>query len=113
LAAAGAALYASRSTPQVDITCRWLREAIPLPLLVLAAAGALAWLRDPALRLPVVLVVAVGAAFLYDAHATMNQLWGIRRFVPIVIPGVMVLAAGALVRATRATLGARGDAAAI
>jgi hypothetical protein len=104
LAGTAATVYVTRSTFQGETTLRWLAEVVPWPMLLLAGLGLTRWLRDPALRLPALLLLVCAGAFVYDPHVTPVQLWGLRRFVPIVVPAVAVLAADALARLARAVV---------
>ena len=83
-------------------TLNWLAAYLGWPVVVLGAIG-LAWLTYRAIAgwqphlLPVVLVVlAVATVYLNRTGIFPDQIWAVRRFMPVVIPGLLVGTAAAL-----------------
>jgi hypothetical protein len=76
----------------------WLAAYCSWELLALAAAGGVAaWRRGgPAARFAVLYWLLVAAIFIANPRVTVYQPWAIRRFLPVVIPGLMIAAAAAL-----------------
>lgn len=71
-----------------------------------ALAGFMLWLRRavlgpfrPALLMTLLLWGGYSLLYLYQPSISPDQPWGMRRFVGLVIPGVVLLAAGVLARA--------------
>ncbi len=62
-------------------------------MLLTAAAGALLWPRPPGWGLALIVLAVVGLPFLWNPHVTPVHLWGVRRFVPVVVPWLGLLAA--------------------
>ena len=87
----------------------WLAAYCTWELLALAAAGGVAvWRRgDPAARLAAVLCVLVAAIFIANPRVALYQPWAIRRFLPVVIPGLTIAAAAGLALITAASGRAR------
>ncbi len=85
---------------------RWLVDWFGIVLIALAVGGLLLLLRR-ALRSDVVaaaLVVLVGplaVIYLWEPHVAPDQPWAMRRFLPVVIPGLVIGAAVALQALTR------------
>jgi hypothetical protein len=77
---------------------QWLTAGMPRPIIGLAGLGILASAPcfDRRLALPLLLFVVVTATFVRDAHVTPSPLWALRRFVPVTIPFLCVLAAAVL-----------------
>jgi hypothetical protein len=92
--------FASRSQPSLPGTVRWLAETAPWPVLALAAVGLVLAVRrlsaDPGLGLPLAVFLLATASFLYDPHVAPSALWALRRFVPVTLPVLYLLAASAL-----------------
>jgi hypothetical protein len=88
-------------------TIIWLSWYIGWPALAVAAAG-LVWMtastvrrRDPQLLVLLTTVGTVGALYLNRASITPNQVWAMRRFLPVVLPGLLVAAVWAAARLVR------------
>ena len=116
VAATVALVHVRSSRFAAPIALRWLLEGVPWPILAAAAVGLGSWGREPgarALRFPLLLFVAATAALVYDPHVTRVQLWGIRRFLPVTIPFVCLVAAIVVMRAARSVAPARPRAAAV
>jgi hypothetical protein len=103
LALAGAWVlgFVARSDSRLLPTLSWLAETAPWPLLALASLGLVLWARrwardGAAVALPLVLFAVASATLLYDPHVTPSAIWALRRFVPVTLPFVYVLAASAL-----------------
>jgi hypothetical protein len=116
LAAAGAIAFVvaytlSTAQSQVGLSYSWIEACIGLPAIAAAALGAIVLWRERGKRSGnvffLVLAVLVGSLLLYDPHVQPFMLWGLRRFVPLVIPALIVAAASAchLVLARSHTLG--------
>jgi hypothetical protein len=75
----------------------WLVTSMsPLGFALAVVGGGLVWWRGgPAARLSVVLVLLVAAIFVPSPRVSPYQPWAMRRFLPVVLPG-LALAAGAL-----------------
>jgi hypothetical protein len=78
-----------------------LGDAVPWPVLAVGAVGLVPWVvravrAERGLFLPLLLVLLVTGAFLYDPHVTPIYPWALRRFVPATVPLVCVLAGTAL-----------------
>ena len=75
----------------------WLVTSMsPLGFALAVVGGGLVWWRGgPAARLSVVLVLVVAAIFVPSPRVSPYQPWAMRRFLPVVLPG-LALAAGAL-----------------
>jgi hypothetical protein len=108
-----AAVYAAASTNRLAETVPWLGWYLSWPVVAAFFAGAAAaWRRagrpdraestgDPAsedraaLSFVLVLVAVAGFASLYDPQEPASHIWSVRRLVPIVLPGMLlVVAAG-------------------
>jgi 4-amino-4-deoxy-L-arabinose transferase and related glycosyltransferases of PMT family len=82
-------------------TVSWISWYFGWPMVVLAVLGLallvyrMVWHRQLALVGPVGMVLALSALYLVDASNSPDQVWAIRRFLPVVIPG-MLAAAGYL-----------------
>lgn len=88
-------------------TVAWLAWYVGWPVVVAAAAG-LALLvrcalvrRDPAAWTLAVVVVGGSLLYLVRANITPDQLWAVRRFLPVAIPGLLVVAGWVVVRLWR------------
>jgi len=88
-------------------TIQWLAWYLGWPVVLLAAAG-LAWLvsraaRTRDLRLVCFLSVfgTVAALYLNDVSITPIQVWAMRRFLPVVLPGMLVAATWLCVQLAR------------
>jgi hypothetical protein len=79
-------------------TVSWLSWYYSWPVVLLAAAGvclAVVWCwrrRDPLIVLPLAVLAPASALYLNNASITPDQIWAMRRFLPIVIPLGLVLA---------------------
>jgi hypothetical protein len=76
----------------------WLAAYCSWPLLILAAVGApLAWRRGgTAMRLAAFAWILATVVFVLNPRVTAYQPWAIRRFVPLVIPGIAIAGGAAL-----------------
>jgi hypothetical protein len=88
-------------------TIRWLSWYLGWPLVLIAAAG-LIWLlaraaRTRDLRLVCFLGVfgTVAALYLNDVSITPIQVWAMRRFLPVVLPGLLIAATWLCVQLVR------------
>ncbi len=101
--------YLATTTARLGETVVWLSWYVSWPVLMLAAIG-LAWRLGPCLRgrgraerepaLALVLLLVVGLHYLHDPHEPGWHVWSMRRFVPVVLPLLMLfvsLAVAALV----------------
>ena len=81
-----------------ELSVSWLSWYYGWPMLVLAAAGLglMLWrlLRRGDLRWLPVVVLTVSVALLYFVEVSISpdQIWAVRRFLPVVIPGALVAA---------------------
>lgn len=78
---------------------RWLAAYCSWPLLGMAVAGAsVTWRtgRDPVVRLALLLSLLVALIFIINPRVAPYHPWAIRRFLPIVIPGLTIAAASAV-----------------
>jgi hypothetical protein len=114
-AAAGQPLDASRSYDEQ--TLAWVSWYLGVPAVVLGFAGlaVLAWRavgrRDPAATV-LVAVVGVAAVFpLVRISITPDQIWAVRRLLPVTFPGLLVAGACALAALAGPWLRERGGAA--
>jgi hypothetical protein len=80
-------------------TIRWLSWYLGWPVVLIAAAG-LIWLvaragrtRDPRLMCFLGVFGTVAALYLNDVSITPIQVWAMRRFLPVVLPGLLIAAA--------------------
>lgn len=97
--------YVATTNARLDETVVWLSWYVSWPVLMLAAIG-LAWRlgaclrgrgradREPALAL--VLLLVVGLHYLYDPHEPGLHIWSMRRFVPVVLPLLMLVVSTAV-----------------
>lgn len=76
----------------------WLANSMsPLGLILGIVGSALVWLRGgPAARLTVILLVLVAAIFVPSPRVASYQPWAMRRFLPVVLPGLALGAGAAL-----------------
>lgn len=77
------------------VTWEWLVTYLGWPALAFAAAGVPLWIgrsRSPAQSYALVLGLLVLAQLFYDPRVTPAPLWGIRRFVPVVVPLITIAA---------------------
>ena len=98
--AAYAANYAATTTARIDETVVWLSWYVSWPVLILAALG-LAWSFGAGLpgrargdaggALALVLLAVVGLHYLYDPLESGVHIWSMRRFVPVVLPLLMLV----------------------
>lgn len=88
--------------PPASLSMQWLRAWLGLPLLALAAGGALlAWrerFRSPGNGFLLLLGGLVTVLLVYDPHVMTVMPWASRRFVPVVIPAAVALATLAIAR---------------
>lgn len=94
-----AAGYVNASENRLAETTAWLEWYLSWPVLGLAAIGlgsALwAWWRgrpNVGLLMVLALLVVAGGHYLYDPHEATELIWSLRRFVPVVIPGLLLAA---------------------
>ncbi len=88
-------------------TIRWLSWYLGWPVVLIAAAG-LIWLvaragrtRDPRLICFLGVFGTVAALYLNDVSITPIQVWAMRRFLPVVLPGMLVAATWLCVQLVR------------
>jgi hypothetical protein len=112
-AAAGQPLEASRSYDEQ--TLAWVSWYLGVPAVVLGLAGlaVLAWRavarRDPAATV-LVAVVGVAAVFpLVRISITPDQIWAVRRLLPVTFPGLLIAGACALAALAGPWLRERGE----
>ena len=76
----------------------WLALAVPWPVLAASAVGfgTLVRRRTAANAFPLLLFAIVTAILFTDPHVTPSPLWVLRRFVPVTIPFLALLASVAL-----------------
>jgi hypothetical protein len=119
---AGIALYGvayfSSSPSRLGETIPWLAAYLSWPLLAVFAASAvglaLAHRREPKTLMVFALLAAGSLHYLYNPQVLGGHIWVMRRFVPIVIPGILlVMAAGLVALAQRFKPSAASAAAAI
>jgi hypothetical protein len=100
LVVAGLAAVADRPHPDASQTLSWLAGGTPWPVLVLGGVGLVLAIRrvrdDASLALPLLLFAVATGSFLWDPHVTPTAIWGLRRFVPVTLPLVCLLAMTAL-----------------
>ena len=98
LVVAYAVNYAVTTGGRLDETAAWLSWYVSWPLLLVGAA-ALAWLiagraaRDPGATLVAVLLLVVGLQYLWNPLEPSVHVWAMRRFVPVVLPLLMLVVA--------------------
>lgn len=86
-----------------EMSVNWLTWYFGLPMVILAFVGlAIATYRairrrDPRLLVFVGVVAAPSAPYLWRVSITPDQVWAMRRFLPVTIPGFLVAATLALV----------------
>ena len=104
LVAAWAVNYAATTGMRFGETIVWLEWYLPWPVLLLAAAGLVRLIRDgradgtrPGIVFALVLLAVVGLHYLHDPLETGVQLRSMRRFVPVVLPLLLLAAAVAAV----------------
>jgi len=87
----------------------WLAAYCTWELLVLGGAGGVAiWRRgDPAVRFGVLVWLLVAVVFIANPRVAPYQPWAIRRFLPLLIPGLTIAAAAGLALLTAASSRAR------
>jgi len=107
-----------------EMTVTWLSWYLGWPAVVLGFVGlalAVAWAvqrRDPRWLVLATVIGAPSALYLWRVSITPDQIWAVRRLLPLTIPGLLVLATVALVwvwqrrRASRGVTVAAGLAAA-
>ncbi|MEE8310939.1 MAG: hypothetical protein V3R77_01695 [Candidatus Binatia bacterium] len=92
-----AAYTLSTTQSQVRLSYSWIEACLGLPVIAAAAFGAIVLWRErgrgPGNVFFLVLLTLVGSLLLYDPHVQPFMLWGLRRFVPLVIPALVVAAA--------------------
>lgn len=95
LVVAYAVNYVATTNGRVDDTAAWLSWYLSWPLLA-AGGGAVLWLmagrasRDPGATLLVALLLVVGLQYLWNPLEPSVHIWAMRRFVPVVLPLLMV-----------------------
>ncbi|MCY4662029.1 MAG: hypothetical protein OXF93_19820 [Acidobacteria bacterium] len=98
LVVAYAVNYGVMRSVRLDDTAAWLSWYLSWPLLV-AGAAALLWLaagrasRDPGATLVVALLAVVGLHYLWNPLEPSVHIWAMRRFVPVVLPLLMLTVA--------------------
>lgn len=105
LLAAYAANYAATNPGRLPDTIFWLGWYLSWPVLGLCAI-ALVWLpwsggagrANQGLTFLLILVGVVGLHYLYDPLEDGNHIWSMRRFVPVVLPGLLLILAAAASR---------------
>lgn len=104
LVAAWAVNYAATTRMRFGETIVWLEWYLPWPVLLLAAAGLVRLIRDgragrtrPGVVFALVLLAVVGLHYLHDPLETGVQLRSMRRFVPVVLPLLLLAASVAAV----------------
>jgi len=104
LAATGAIAFVlaytfSTTQSQIPLSFSWIQACLGPASLAAAALGAIVLWRErgshPGNVFFLLLVVLTGSLLLYDPHVQPFMLWGLRRFVPLVIPALVVAAASA------------------
>ena len=107
LLAAHAVNYAATTPGRLPDTIFWLGWYLSWPVLALCAA-ALVWLlrsgragrADQGLAFLLLLAGVVSLHYLYDPLEDGDHIWSMRRFVPVVLPGlllILAMAAGRLI----------------
>lgn len=99
LFAAYAAATLATTRPDPATAVDWLQLYLGWPVLVAAVAGAVVWWKRsvlPAQGFALLLGAVVLVQLAYDPRVTPAPLWAIRRFVPTVVPVLLVAAAVAL-----------------
>ena len=100
LLAAYAAVYATATSGRWPDPLLWLSWYLSWPALGLCVVGLL-WLlwsgragrADPGLSFLLILTGVVSLHYLYDPLEPGEQIWSMRRFVPVVLPGLLVIVA--------------------
>ena len=100
LVAAYAALYVTINAGRWPDPLFWLSWYLSWPVLGLCVVGLL-WLlwsgragrSDQGLTFLLILTGVVGLSYLYDPLEPGEHIWSMRRFVPVVLPGVLVIVA--------------------
>ncbi len=100
LLAAYAVVYVTRSAGRWPDTLFWLSWYVSWPVLVLGLAG-IVWLAvsgragraHQGAAFLLVLVVVVSLHYLYDPREPGDHILSMRRFVPVVLPGIFAVAA--------------------
>ena len=99
LVAAYAVNYVATTDGRVGETTGWLSWYFSWPLLA-AGAAAVVWLivagragRDPGATLVVVLLGTVSLQYLWNPFEESVHVWAMRRFVPVVLPLLMLVVA--------------------
>ncbi|HEY9474153.1 MAG TPA: glycosyltransferase family 39 protein [Mycobacteriales bacterium] len=76
-------------------TVSWISWYYGWPMVVLSVLGLallvhrMVWHRQLPLLGPIGMVLALAALYLIDASISPDQVWAIRRFLPVVIPGML------------------------
>ncbi len=105
-AAQGLAVDPTRQYSEESL--RWISWYVgPLALaLAIVGAGVLVhWAlvrRQPAETVLLLFLAFAGAIYLWDPSITPEQMWAMRRFVPLVLPACFVLAGGTIAWASMA-----------
>ena len=105
LLAAHAINYAATTPGRLPDTIFWLGWYLSWPVLALCAA-ALVWLlrsgragrADQGLAFLLLFVGVVGLHYLYDPLEDGDHIWSMRRFLPVVLPGLLLILAMAVGR---------------
>ena len=88
--------YGATVEMQLDHTVAWFSWYLSWPLL-LAGLAALVWLvagravREPDVAFTVVLLTVVGLQYLWNPLESTEHIWSMRRFVPVVLPLLMLV----------------------
>ena len=92
--------YVLASTAGIERSVSWLDAVVGWPLMLAGCCGLIALWRSrrehPANELLVILLVLTGALLVYDPHVQPFLMWAMRRFTPLIIPGLIVAAAAAV-----------------
>ena len=100
LLAAYALVYATTNSGRWPEPLIWLSWYLSWPVLAFCGLG-LGWLlisgragrADQGLVFLLILTGVVGLQYLYDPLEPGDQIWSMRRFVPVVLPGILVVVA--------------------
>jgi len=96
------AAYLTVSDNRVSETVVWLSWYLSWPLLALLPLALAAWWMGtrgerPRRSREAVVLILLGAAalhYVYDPHEATRHIWSMRRFVPVVIPALLLVVSG-------------------